>query len=188
MNKIRQLEKIAKEIGRCGLCKKEKIGKAVPGEGNPNSKIVFVGEAPGREEAKTGRPFVGRSGKFLTQLANSIGIKREDVFITSPVKYLPKKGTPKTSEINHGKTHLLRQIEIINPKLVVLLGQVAAKALLENSVKISQDHGKIFRKNNQIYFLTFHPAAAIRFPKIKEQLIGDFEKLKRLILSENLYF
>jgi len=181
MTKKELLEKEAEKIKRCRKCKKGKIGKAVPGGGSPDAKIFFVGEAPGREEAKTGRPFVGRSGQLLTQLLLRIGIEREDVFITSPVKYLPKQGTPSSFEIAHGRTHLLRQIEIINPKLIVLLGQVAAKALLDNLVKITEGHGKVFKQNDKLFFLTFHPAAAIRFPKTKERIIEDFEKLKRLI-------
>lgn len=175
------LEEEAEKIRRCLKCRKGKIGQAVAGEGNPDAKIFFVGEAPGREEAKVGRPFVGRSGKFLTQILSEIGIKREDIFITSPVKYLPKKGTPSNRDIAHGRKHLLKQLEIINPKLVVLLGNVAAKALLTKPVKISRQHGKIVKENNTIYFLTFHPAAALRFPKIKVQVIDDFKKLQELI-------
>lgn len=181
MSKAQLLEKEADKIRRCRECKKGKSGIAVPGEGNPNSKIIFVGEAPGREEAATGRPFVGRSGKFLTQLLTSIGILREEVFITSPVKYLPKRGTPTTSDITHGRTHLLKQLKIIQPKLIILLGQVAARTLLKDPVKILRDHGKIFKQNRIIYFLTFHPAAAIRFPQIKAFMGNDFQKLKMLV-------
>jgi DNA polymerase len=186
------LEIEAEKIKNCKKCKKGKIGKAVPGEGNPDAKIVFVGEAPGREEAKVGRPFVGRSGKFLTQLLLQIGIKREDVFITSPVKYLPagrqslpKRGTPTNKDITHGMTHLFKQIEIINPKLIVLLGQVAVKALLEKG-NISEMHGEMVKKGNRLYFATFHPAAAIRFPKIKALIIDDFKKLKELVRAKKI--
>lgn len=181
MTKQELLEKEAEEIRKCAECKKGKAGIAVPGEGNPAAKIIFVGEAPGREEAATGRPFIGRSGNFLTALLASIEIKREKVFITSPVKYLPKRGTPLNSDISHGRTHLLKQLKIIQPKLIVLLGQVAAKALLKNSVKISKEHGTVFKENEKTYFLTFHPAAALRFPRVTILMENDFKKLKTII-------
>lgn len=185
MSKKELLEKEAEKIKKCKECKKGKQGLAVPGEGNPAARIVFIGEAPGREEAKTGKPFVGRSGNFLRSLIAGIGLKDKDVYITSPVKYLPLKGTPSETDIAHGATHLLRQIEIIQPELMVLLGKVAAKALLKNQVKISKDHGKVFKQNNKIYFLTFHPAAAVRFQKIKILIEEDFKKLKRLMTELN---
>ncbi len=177
---MNKLEKIAREIKNCKECKKKKSGKPVPGEGNKKAKILFVGEAPGREEAKTGKPFMGRSGKLLTQLLNSIKLDRKDIFITSPVKYYPGKRTPTNKEIDHGKIHLLKQIEAIKPKLIVLLGAVAHKALIGN-VKISEIHGKKLQKNKVTYFSTFHPAAALRFPFIKEFMKKDFKKLKRII-------
>jgi DNA polymerase len=186
MNKENRLKKIAEEISKCEECKMNKSGLPVPGEGNPNARIMFIGEAPGREEANTGRPFVGRSGKFLTKLLESIGISRKDVFITSPVKYYPGRRAPTNKEIQHGKKHLLKQIETINPKLIVLLGKVAHKALLEKEVKISRTHGKIFKKNSVIFFSTFHPSAGIRFPKIKRLIEKDFAKLKKLIKELNL--
>src|SRR6185312_4665589 len=88
------LEEITKEIERCRVCKKDKIGKAVPGEGNANADIVFLGEAPGKKEAESGRPFIGPAGKVLRGLIKDAGLKDEDVYITSPVKYLPKYVTP----------------------------------------------------------------------------------------------
>lgn len=172
-----KLEKIAKEIKICKECKKKKSGLPVPGEGNPKAKILFVGEAPGKKEAETGKPFIGRSGKLLTQLLNSIRLDRKDVFITSPVKYYPGKRTPTDKEIEHGKIHLLKQIRAIRPTLIVLLGGVAHKALI-GKVKISDIHGKTLKKDKVIYFSTFHPAAALRFPYIKELMKKDFKKLK----------
>lgn len=174
------LEKEAKKIRECRECKKNKIGKAVPGEGNPNAQIVFVGEASGRQESLTGRPFVGRSGKFLRLLMAKIGLDEKEVYITSPVKYLPKKGTPTKSDIAHGSEHLARQLAIINPKIVVMLGNVAYQALIGNSPSVNSKHGKIVKKDNRVYFITFHPAAALRFPKIKILLENDFKKLKNL--------
>src|SRR5581483_12509208 len=92
--KQKALDKIAKEIENCQVCQEDKIGIAVPGEGDPDADIVFLGEAPGKQEAQTGRPFIGRSGKLLRIVIKDAGIKEEDVYITSAVKYLPKRGTP----------------------------------------------------------------------------------------------
>src|SRR3989338_312208 len=97
--KRKQLEVIAMEIETCALCKQETSGKAVPGEGNADSSIVFIGEAPGNTEAACGRPFVGRSGRLLRTMIYSVGLKEEDVYITSPVKYLPDRGTPTPAQI-----------------------------------------------------------------------------------------
>ncbi len=181
MDKQVELDKISKEIEKCEVCKVGKSGKAVPGEGSPDAKIVFIGEAPGKEEAKTGRPFVGRSGKLLRSLIRSIGLKEEDVYITSPVKYLPDRGTPTDKDIEHGKKYLERQLNIIKPKIIVLLGSVAAQAVLGEKLPILKDHGKAIKKGDQIIFITLHPAAAIRFQKFNQLLTEDFEKLKKII-------
>ena len=125
MDKERLLRKIARDISRCALCKKGGTGKAVAGEGSAAAAVVFVGEAPGKEEAKVGRPFIGRSGKFLRTIMASIGLREQEVFITSPVHYLPLRGTPTKAAIIHGCQHLFRQIEILDPKIVVLLGNTA---------------------------------------------------------------
>src|SRR5258708_22376279 len=105
INKQQELDKIAKEIERCRICKVGKSGKAVPGEGNPNADLMFIGEAPGRTEAATGRPFVGRSGKLLRSLILDAGLQENEVYITSPVKYLPDRGTLTSDDIAHGMTH-----------------------------------------------------------------------------------
>ena len=181
MSAQKELRKIAKEISKCEECKKNKFGLPVPGEGNPNAEIMFIGESPGPQEAKIGRPFVGRSGKFLNSLLQSIELKREEVFITSPIKYYLGKRKPKNEEIEHGKTHLLKQVGAVNPKVVVLLGNIAIKVLLGGKYAVSKIHGKIFHKNGRIYFATFHPSAAMRFPEIREQTKKDFNKLKKVI-------
>ncbi|MEM5791027.1 MAG: uracil-DNA glycosylase [Candidatus Aenigmatarchaeota archaeon] len=182
MNKEKILDEIAEEIKNCKVCRKNKFGLAVPGKGNPNSKIVFIGEAPGYQESKKGEPFVGLSGKFLDSLFKLIGIKREEVFITSPVKYYPGRRAPTKEEIKHGMNHTSKQIEVINPKLIVMLGNVALMALFPNeNLKISEVHGKVIKRNGRVYFPTFHPSAARRFPKIREEMIKDFKKLRKLL-------
>ncbi len=180
MDKQKALDNIAKEIEDCEICKIGKNGKAVPGEGNPAADIAFIGEAPGKQEAVSGKPFIGRSGKLLRGLIREIGLKEEDVYITSPVKYLPDRGTPTSEDIAHGRIHLMKQFAVIQPKVVVLLGRVAAEGVLQKKVAVSKEHGEVIEEKNDIkYFLTYHPAAALRFPnKFKQFLQEDFKKVK----------
>ena len=179
--KAEALQKVANEIERCEVCNKYKIGLTIPGEGKPNAKIMFMGEAGGPTESKVGKPFVGKSGKFLMQLLSSIGIKRGEVFLTSPIKYYPGSRAPTNEEIMHGMIHTSKQIEIINPRLIVMLGNVALKALFPNEkFKVSEIHGKPIKKDGRIYFPTFHPSAARRFPKIRKLMEEDMKKLKVL--------
>ncbi len=189
MTKQERLDRITKEIENCQICKKDKVGMAVAGEGNPDADIIFIGEAPGKKEAETGRPFIGRSGQLLRGLIRTIGLKEEEVYITSPVKYLPVRGTPTPQEIRHGREHLLKQIEVIQPKVIVLLGRVAAEGVLQKKVFVSKEHGKLIaecpfgqEKEPVKFFLTYHPAAALRFPrKFKPFLENDFQKIKKMI-------
>ena len=184
MDKQKALDKIAKEIENCKICKVGKSGIAVPGEGNPDADVVFIGEAPGKQEAATGRPFIGRSGQLLRSLIRGIGLDDEkDVYITSPVKYLPDRGTPTSADVAHGRIHLMKQFAVIQPKFVMLLGRVAAEGVLEEKVAVGKEHGKVIAEKEGIkYFLTYHPAAALRFPnKFKPFLQEDFQKLKKLL-------
>ncbi|MFN3479987.1 MAG: uracil-DNA glycosylase [Thermodesulfovibrionales bacterium] len=179
--KLKRLEKIADQIRRCKVCQRWGEGKAVPGEGNPDAKIVFIGEAPGREEAKTGRPFVGRSGRFLRQMIRSIGLSEDEVFMTSPVQYMPLRGTPAKENIIHGVSHLVKQLNVINPRIVVLLGRTACFALLNKTVEVSEEHGKAINKDSRTYFITFHPAYAMRFPLARKDFEEDFKRLREII-------
>lgn len=181
MDKSKKLKKIADEIEKCKVCKINKSGKAVVGEGNSDADVIFIGEAPGRNEALTGRPFIGRSGKLLREAIRGLGLKEDDVYITSPVKYLPDYITPTPSDIEHGMIHLSKQIEIINPKVLVLLGRVAVRGVLGDKVMISKSHGEFVRKDNRTYFISYHPAAAIRFQKFKKTFLEDFKKIKSVI-------
>lgn len=185
MSKAKQVEldKIAKEIENCKICKIGKSGLSVPGEGNPDAKIMFVGEAPGRTEAETGRPFVGRSGKLLRKTIEEVGLRDEDVYITSPVKYLPDYITPTAKDIAHGKIHFDKQVKIINPKIIVLLGRVAGEAILERKISVVSEHGKILSDKGRSIFVTVHPAAALRFTKMKQTFVDDFKKLKKILSS-----
>ena len=179
--RTKALAKIAAEIEICRTCRRNKIGQAVPGEGNANADIMFIGEAPGKNEAATGRPFVGRAGKVLRDLITEAGLKEEDVFITSPVKYLPVHVTPTEAEVAHGRKHLFAQIDIIEPKVIVLLGRVAVLAVLRRKVSVAKEHGKVIEEDGRKYLIAYHPAAPLYSPKVKVEIIKDFKKLKKLI-------
>ena len=152
------------------------------GEGDPDADIMFVGEAPGKNESTVGRPFIGRSGKLLRAMIAELGLNEADVYITSPVKYLPEYGTPKLRDIEHARIHFNEQIDIISPKIIVLLGSTAAQAVLGEKIPTLKNHGKVIEKDDRTYFLTLHPAAALRFQKFKILLSEDFKKLKDLVL------
>jgi uracil-DNA glycosylase family 4 len=185
MNKQEALDEITKEIEQCETCKVGKVGVAVSGEGNPDADVVFIGEAPGKQEAKTGRPFIGPSGKLLrATIRNVLGLDDEkDVYITSPVKYLPVKVTPTPAEIAHGKTHLDKQLAIVDPKIIVLMGNVAAQGVLGEKIAVKSEHGKVLERNGKKYFITVHPAAGLRFPPLKETFQEDFQKLREILNS-----
>ena len=183
-----KLEEIAGQIEKCKVCKKDKIGLPVPGEGNADADVVFIGEAPGKKEAETGRPFIGRAGKVLRTLIKEAGLLDSEVFITSPVKYLPKYVTPTTADIDHGRRHLNNQFSIIEPKVVVLLGRVAAEAVLKTGKAqnffIAKEHGKVIEQDGITYLITYHPAAMLYSPKLKAELMKDFKKLKILLRNK----
>ena len=135
-----------------------------------DAKVFFVGQAPGREEDKAGRPFVGRAGQYLNKMLDEIGLKREDVFITSVVKhYPPKNRMPKADEIEACRPYLLRQLEVVNPKIIVLMGKIAAKMKNEPVLK------------RRKVIVTVHPAAAMRFPKMAKRMENDFQQLVLLL-------
>ncbi len=181
MDRKQALQKIAAEIKRCPLCKKGGTGKAVPGEGSPDAAIVLVGEAPGREESKIGRPFVGRSGRLLRQVLKETGIAEDEAFITSPGHYLPLRGTPSPEMIRHGRTHLLQQLAVIDPEIIVLMGKTACLALLDRAVEVSKEHGAVVHKDGRTHLITLHPAYAMRFPEGRKQFIADFRKLRGIV-------
>jgi len=180
MGKKEEIKKLNNQIRNCKKCRLWKNRtNAVPGEGNINSKIMFIGEAPGAKEDKLGKPFVGISGRFLDKLFKQNKLKRKDIFITSVVKCRPfKNRNPKPDEVSVCiKNYLFKQINLIKPKIIVLLGNIALKALL-NKKKMNEVHGKIFIKNKIKYIPTFHPAAGMRFPKIRKKMIEDFKTLR----------
>ncbi len=182
------MEHLNTQIRACEKCDLCENGLAVPGEGSVDAEVMFIGEAPGRVESETGRPFVGPAGHFLTELIESIGRRREDVFITSVVKHRPPMNRkPTQKEINACLPYLKEQIEIIKPKVIVLLGSTALNAVLGKEVgKITALHGRTVERGGIIYFITFHPAAGLRsVDVVRKQLKEDFKKLGSLLGKES---
>ncbi len=175
------MENLNKEIRKCKRCPLwRKRRNTVPGEGPINAKTMVIAQAPGAEEDKTGRPFIGRAGKLLTELFKIAGIKREEVFITNPVKcFPPKNRKPTEKEIKACSSFFQRQIKIINPRRFILLGSVAFKMFFPDK-KLKDWRGKLIKKDGKQFFIVYHPAAGIRFQKNKKILEKDFRKLRKL--------
>lgn len=201
MSKAELMEKIANEVVVCVKCPLWKgRKKAVPGEGDINASVVFVGEAPGYWEDTKGLPFVGAAGKILNALLTKIGLSRNHVFITNVVKCRPPENRdPQTDEVKTCTSlYLDRQIALIQPKIIVTLGRhstayILSKASLETKASegITQLHGKViqtrFLNLPVLVIPMFHPAAVLYNPKYREALEGDFELLKNeLKKHENL--
>jgi DNA polymerase len=181
--KVKALGKIAKEVAQCKKCPHlaEARTKAVPGEGNPNAKIVFVGEAPGADEDRQGRPFVGRAGQLLTKIIEACGLKREDVFICNILKSRPPDNrTPLPTEVFNCMPYLHRQLEIIRPQFIVALGATPAQNLLETKDSIGRLRGKLFLYRGIKLMCTYHPAYLLRNPAEKVKV---WEDMRRLMLE-----
>ena len=177
-----KLKKIKKQVTQCTKCELSKTrNNSVPGKGNFKSDVIFVGEAPGKNEDMKGEPFIGIAGKKLSIALENAGITRDDVYITNIVKCRPPKNrVPTTNERNTCQNYLKKEIEIIKPKIICILGNTAFNSLL-NGKEIIKFRGKIVRKNNQLYFLTIHPAATIYNQKLINVLKKDIKKLLRVV-------
>ena len=180
------LEKIEEEIKKCQKCPLYKTRKnAVPGEGEFEKKIMFVGEAPGRREDELGRPFVGAAGKFLDELLASIELSRKDVYITNIVKCRPPGNRdPTDEEIKLCSPYLDRQIAVMKPRIICPLGRFSAKYILEKfgfeMDKISKIQGSVF-EGEVLILPMYHPAAALYHQNLKNELYKSFEVLKSLL-------
>jgi len=178
----KELKKIKKQVTQCTKCELSKTrNNSVPGKGNFKSDVIFVGEAPGKNEDMKGEPFIGIAGKKLSIALENAGIARDDVYITNIVKCRPPKNrVPTTNERNTCQNYLKKEIEIIKPKIICILGNTAFNSLLGGK-EIIKFRGKIVRKNNQLYFLTIHPAATIYNQKLINVLKKDIKKLLKVI-------
>ncbi|MDQ5863378.1 MAG: uracil-DNA glycosylase [Thermoproteota archaeon] len=179
------LEKIAGDVRGCPLCKLARTRKnAVPGEGQISAKIMFIGEAPGRSEDEKGKPFVGAAGRILDNVLKNAGIERSQVFITNIVKCRPPNNrVPEEDELIACRPYLDRQIALIKPKVICILGRTAYSSILGGS-SITANRGKIVERSGQKYFSTFHPAAVIYNKSLRSRLEDDLKKLAEEINKE----
>lgn len=168
---------------KCRLCRNRK--NAVPGEGSLNSDVVFIGEAPGANEDQQARPFVGRSGMLLNELLLKIGLSRKTVWIGNVVKCRPPENRdPMVDELRACKPYLDKQIELIDPKVIVTLGRFAMEYFLPGE-KIAKAHGNLFKVKGKLIYPIYHPAAALRNGTIKDILTKDFYNLKKILKGES---
>ena len=178
----KKLKKIKEQVTECTNCELSQTRtNSVPGKGNFRSDVIFVGEAPGKNEDVKGEPFIGIAGKKLSGALENAGISREQVYITNIVKCRPPKNrVPTITERDTCKNYLEKEIQIIKPKIICILGNTAFKSLLDGK-EIIKFRGKIVKKDNQLYFLTIHPAATIYNQKLISVLKKDIKKLFKLI-------
>jgi len=182
MDVVQTLQEISSEVAICTQCQLHYSRKnAVPGEGPSNAKIMFIGEGPGFYENEQGRPFVGAAGKFLTELLQSAGLKRDEVFITNVVKCRPPGNRdPLPEELTACDFYLTRQIEAINPSVIVTLGRFSMAKFL-GPVRISDVHGHAKSVNGRLIVAMYHPAAALHQPSLKQVVMNDFSKLPQFV-------
>jgi len=180
-NELKELKKICENCTLCDLAKTRT--KVVFGEGNPNAKLMFIGEGPGEMEDKTGRPFVGRAGQLLTKIIeNVLNLKRSDVYIANIVKCRPPNNrVPTIEEAETCKPYLLKQIEIVNPEIIVCLGKTAFMYLLNDNTPISKVRGQIFEYKGKKVIPTFHPSYLLRNPSAKKEAYKDFLLIKGML-------
>lgn len=180
------LTDVREKVEKCTDCQLHHSRvKAVPGEGPANATIMFIGEGPGFHENQQGKPFVGQAGKFLDELLANAGVKREEVFITNVVKCRPPGNRdPQPDELEACAKYLDRQIELINPKIIVTLGRFSMTKFF-GAVKISQIHGNSKKIGERLVVAMYHPAAALHQPALKSTLLEDFSKLKNYLQNAN---
>ena len=184
-----QLAAIREDIGDCVRCKLCRLGRKqiVFGVGNPNADLMFVGEAPGRDEDIQGIPFVGRAGQKLTQIIEAIGLTRGDVYIANVIKCRPPENrNPEPDEVEQCEPFLFRQIDTIKPKVIVALGTFAAKSLLKSTDSISRLRGRVYDYRGAKLVPTFHPAFLLRNPACRREVWEDMKKVRALLNGEDV--
>jgi uracil-DNA glycosylase family 4 len=182
--RLEQLNALMSMCSNCGLrCGASRV---VPGDGNAQAEIMFIGEAPGKKEDELGIPFVGAAGKFLDEMLASINLDRKDIYIANVVKCRPPENRdPLPEEVAICWPWLEKQIELIDPKLIVTLGRHSLNRFLPDA-KISESHGKAFRRTlpnigSRIFYALYHPAAALYNGSMREVLIRDFKLIPKII-------
>lgn len=195
MDQQLQLDALAQEMIEQNICPElaAQATQLVMGSGNPNADIVIIGEAPGKKEDEQGRPFIGAAGKFLDLMLSEAGMNRDDVYITNIVKYRPPNNRdPKTAEKEAFWPYLLRQLEIINPKVIITLGRHSMGYFLPSAV-IGEVHGQTIhhtihtpdgRQHDWLIVPLYHPAAALYNGSLRQTLIDDFRGVAQQILQK----
>lgn len=188
-SKSKELDHLANEIRDNKVCVDlaEQATQLVMGDGNPDASIVFVGEAPGKKEDELGLPFVGAAGKFLNEMLAAAGMKRQDVYITNIVKYRPPDNRdPLPEEKRQFWPYLMKQLEIIDPKVVIALGRHSGASFIPD-LQISRDHGRArkvrYRDHEFLVIPLYHPAAALYNGSMRQVLMDDFKQAASLALS-----
>ncbi len=178
----KSLAEIAAEIKDCTSCNLHRTRHhIVLGEGPEEARLMFIGEAPGREEDLEGRPFVGRAGQLLDQMLNSIGIRRAEVYITNVVKCRPPGNrNPEPAEIEACLPYLTKQIKVIRPRIICTLGLIAAQTVLATTKPLNRLRGKIHQKEGIKVVVTYHPAFLLRYSSYKPLAVEDLKLLKKL--------
>jgi uracil-DNA glycosylase len=177
------LDEIAAMVHACTRCDLYRTAThGVPGEGNPKAELMCVGEAPGASEDESGRPFVGQAGQLLTKILQAINLSRDDVFIANVLKHRPPGNrNPRPDEVEACRPYLVRQIELIRPKVIIAFGTFAAQTLLETKLAIGKLRGAVHRYHGVPVIVTYHPAALLRNPAWKRPTWEDVQLARRLL-------
>ncbi|OLD46722.1 MAG: uracil-DNA glycosylase [Gemmatimonadetes bacterium 13_1_40CM_2_60_3] len=185
MENLDSLEELARKVKRCTRCSLyETATNPVAGEGNPKAELVCVGEAPGAKEDETGRPFVGQAGQLLTKILAAVKLTREQVFICNVLKHRPPGNrNPRPEEVEACSPYLIRQLELIKPKVIVAFGTFAAQTLLNTKTPIGQLRGLVHKYHGIPLVVTYHPAALLRNPAWKRPTWEDVKLARRVLDS-----
>jgi uracil-DNA glycosylase family 4 len=185
IQKLDSLDEIAAKVKKCTRCPLyETATLGVPGEGDPRAKLVCVGEAPGAKEDETGRPFVGQAGQLLTKILAAIDMTREQVFIVNVLKHRPPGNrNPRPEEVEACSPYLIRQLELIKPRVIVAFGTFAAQTLLQTKTPLGQLRGLVHRYHGIPLIVTYHPAALLRNPAWKRPTWEDVKLARRILDS-----
>jgi DNA polymerase len=180
MYDLNQLNSICSKCNRCRL--HENRTNIVFGEGNPQTDLMFVGEGPGSNEDRLGRPFVGKAGHLLDKMLKAIDLTRDEIYITNIVKCRPPGNrNPQESEIEKCLPYLRWQVKIIKPKIIVSLGSISARVLIDENIKITKDRGRIFTKGKIKFIPSLHPAYLLRNPNAKKDSWEDFKLISKTL-------
>jgi DNA polymerase len=179
----RTLEEVAALVARCQRCDLYRTAlNPVPGEGNPNARLMCIGEAPGAKEDETGRPFVGAAGELLTKILAAINLRRDEVFIANVLKHRPPGNrNPLPAEVTACSPYLVRQVALIRPKVIITFGAFAAQTLLDTKLAIGKLRGAVHRYHGIPVVVTYHPAALLRNPAWKRPTWEDVQLARRIL-------